>query len=65
MGKVIALVGLLALAGCTATGGSYCSIAKPIRPTAEDVNVISDQLVQDVLTHNKQGAALCGWKQGG
>jgi hypothetical protein len=57
------LVGMcLGLAvGCTTTPrGSFCEIAEPIRPA--NVDVLTDAEVKDILTHNAQGAALCGWK---
>lgn len=47
------------LAGCTTTGGDYCSIAAPINPTADDVPVISAQLVDGVLEHNETYARIC------
>jgi len=34
----------------------------PIRPTAADVEAISDELVRQLVVHNETGAALCGWE---
>ncbi len=39
-----------------------CDWAQPIRPTANDVAVVSEGLARDLLTHNETGAKLCGWK---
>lgn len=58
MGKAVVLAGLLALAGCS---GTFC-MSKAIRLSPETVATLSDQEVQDILTHNEKGAALCGWK---
>lgn len=47
-------------AGCVPT--KDCDWAEPIRPTANDVQVISSGLARDILTHNEKGAAICRWK---
>lgn len=60
MVKVIALS--LLLAGCTTTGGTFCAVEHPIRPTKAEVATLSDASVAAILAHNKKGAALCGWK---
>jgi hypothetical protein len=31
-------------------------------PAKADVSVISDDLVQQILSHDKTGQQLCGWK---
>jgi hypothetical protein len=52
---------LIALCACTTTPkGSFCDIAKPIRP--ENVDVLTDAEVTQILGHNEKGRALCGWK---
>jgi hypothetical protein len=48
------------LSGCVQT--TSCDWAKPIRPTANDVAVVSDGLARDLLVHNQTGAKLCGWR---
>lgn len=60
---LVAAVGLAA--GCQGTPAATdgCGWTKPIRPSAEDVAVISDALVEQILVHNETGAALCGWQQ--
>ena len=51
---------LICLAGCVQT--KDCDWAEPIRPSANDVAVISDRLAEDLLVHNETGSRLCGWK---
>ncbi|GLQ53582.1 hypothetical protein [Devosia nitrariae] len=53
------------LAGCTTTGGAggaFCDVARVMHPTERDVEVISNRLVNDVLSHNKHGERSCGWR---
>lgn len=58
---MVALAGL-ALSACSPrVMGNYCDIAQPIRPTAQDVDTMSDQLADQILTHDRTGEALCGW----
>lgn len=61
MGKVIALCGLLALASCASTGGTFCDIAHPIRPSAVTLAAMSDAEVTEALKQDLTGAELCGW----
>lgn len=60
MVKVLALS--LMLAGCAATGGSFCAVEHPIRPTKAEVATLSDGSVAAILAHNEKGQKLCGWK---
>lgn len=62
MGKVILLLSVLALGGCVTTSGSFCKVAREIRPTEQDADVISQQLADGLLAHLETGARLCGWK---
>lgn len=62
MGKVIALAALLAVAGCTTTGGSFCKVEHPIRPTKAEISTLSDATVAAILAHNEKGQKLCGWR---
>ncbi len=62
MVKVLILACMIAFAGCQTTKGTFCTIASPIRPSAETIAAMTDQEVRDVLAHNRRGAALCGWK---
>lgn len=52
----------LALAGCQTTSGPACSGWQPIRPTKADVAAVSDTLASQILAHNRQGQATCGWR---
>ncbi len=57
------LIALCLTTGCSATvNGSFCAIAKPIRPAAETIAVMSDAEVRDVLAHNEKLTKLCGIK---
>lgn len=60
---VCALPLLLSLAGCATSGGSFCSVEHPIRPTKAEVATLSDATVAGILAHNEKGQRLCGWKQ--
>jgi hypothetical protein len=62
MVKVALFSALLFLAACQTTGGSFCSIAKPVRPAKETVDKLSDAEVSAILAHNKKGERLCKWK---
>ncbi len=52
----------LFLAACNTTASDSCAGFKLIRPTTADVSAISPGLVDQILSHNKIGAELCGWK---
>lgn len=60
--KALALVLLLALAGCQTAKGSFCQISSPQRFSAQAVDAMTDAEVKDVLAHNRKGQKLCGWK---
>ncbi|WP_157959864.1 hypothetical protein [Devosia submarina] len=57
---VLAIIALLT--GCTTTAGDFCTVAKPIHPSAADIENASDQLVESVLPHNSYGAQHCAWR---
>lgn len=61
MVKVLVLAALIALSGCQTTGGSFCTIAKPIRLSHAQVDQLSDAEVKALLAHNQRGQKLCGW----
>lgn len=50
------------LAGCATNKGSLCDGWKPIRPTAAEVNDLTDGTVHQILAHNRFGQQNCGWK---
>lgn len=60
MRKAMLLCVATFLGGCVPT--SDCDWAFPIRPTGDDVAVISDGLARDILRHNETGAKICRWK---
>lgn len=47
--------------GCASTA-DWCAVNRPIRPTAADVETMSDGTARQLLEHNQTGAKLCGWK---
>lgn len=61
MVKAIALGSLLFLTACTTTGGSFCAVEHPIRPTKAEVALLSDASVAAILAHNEKGEKLCHW----
>jgi len=61
--KALTLALLVVLAGCQmATKGSFCAIETPIRLSAPAVAALSDAEVKTILTHNRTGQKLCGWR---
>ncbi|WP_027162320.1 hypothetical protein [Mesorhizobium sp. WSM1293] len=63
MVKILTLAAVLALgAGCTTTGGSFCKVEHPIRPTKAEVAMLSDASVAAILAHDRKGQQLCGWR---
>lgn len=60
--KALAVVLMLALAGCQTTKGSFCTVSKPIRLSAQAVDALSDAEVKALLAFNRKGQKLCGWK---
>lgn len=62
MVKIALALALLGLAGCQTSGGNFCSVAKPIRPSAETIASLTDQEVAAILAHNQKGQRLCRWK---
>jgi hypothetical protein len=62
MVKIVALCALLALSACQTASGTFCDIARPQRPSAAEIEAMSDARVADVLAHNRKGQKLCGWK---
>lgn len=47
------------LSGCQTTSSGF----KPIRPTAQDVVVMSDSLARQILEHNEHGVAIGAWRR--
>lgn len=64
MGRVVAAIALLALTGCTPEVryiSDGCLHFKAIRPTAEEVDMLSAETARQIYDHDETGAALCGW----
>jgi hypothetical protein len=59
---IVTFAGLLALASCQTTSGSFCDIAKPVRPSKQIVSQLSDAEVAQLVAHNRKGQRLCGWQ---
>lgn len=62
MVKALILGGLLALAACQTTGGTFCDITRPIRLSAQAIDAMTDTEVTAALAQNRKGQRLCGWK---
>lgn len=60
--KYAIILALLALSACQTASGSFCQIARPQRPSAEEIAAMSDARVAEVLAQNRKGQKLCGWK---
>lgn len=62
MVKALILAAVLALSACQTPSAGFCAISKPMRPTAAEIEAMSDQSVAAVLAHNTKGERLCGWR---
>nr|WP_273788173.1 hypothetical protein [Bartonella grahamii] len=62
--KVMLVCVLNFLVWCAANRSISCGGCLPIYLDNQYVAVISSNLERDILKHNKQGAHLCGWKDG-
>jgi hypothetical protein len=61
MKTLLALALAIAVSGCASTGPvNNCDGFRPIRPSREDIDVISDRLAEDILEHNEYYAKTCG-----
>lgn len=49
----------LAVTSCATVSSEHCLIDSPIKPTKEDVEVISDSLVEQILRHNEIYKKIC------
>lgn len=63
------IAGALSLAACCHTPvqadpvvDTGCVAFSAIRPTDHDIDVMSDELVDQLLVHNEIGHKRCGWK---
>ena len=60
--KVLAIMAILALSACQTGGGSFCNIARPMRPSQATFDAMTASEIADMLGHNEKGQRLCGWK---
>ncbi len=52
---------VLSVSSCASTQkNDYCLIASVIRPTTDDIEAISDDLVAQIVAHNMQYQEICG-----
>ncbi|MGX9145805.1 hypothetical protein [Mesorhizobium sp. 128a] len=62
MGKGLMIALLVALAGCTTAPGGFCTVSSPLHLSAKAVDALSDAEARALLTHNRKGQKLCGWR---
>lgn len=60
--KAAIIAALLALSACQTASGSFCDIARPQRPSAAEIEAMSDARVKELLALNLKGQRLCGWR---
>lgn len=60
--RALILCGLLGLASCATSGGTFCDVASPLRLSPAAIAGMSEKEVADALAHNQRGAKLCGWR---
>ena len=49
-------------AGCTTAKGGFCAVAAPLRLSGKTVDALSDEEARALLSHNRRGERLCGWR---
>ena len=59
---IMAIMAIMALPACQTGGGSFCDIARPLRPSEAALAAMTPAEVADMLGHNQKGQRLCGWK---
>lgn len=52
------------LSGGPGTGGSFCDIASPMRPSRSQIATMSVEEKRQALTMLRYGRAHCGWRPG-
>lgn len=60
--KGIAIALLLTLAACQTPAGDFCDVAEPIRLDAATVDALSEEELDQALSQNRKGEAMCGWE---
>lgn len=54
---------LIGASACQTTGDSDCGGLSPITPSRAEIEKLSDELVNQILTNNETGRKNCGWKR--
>lgn len=62
MVKALILCAALALSACATAQGSFCQIAKPQRPSSDEIAAMTDARAAEVLAFNLKGKRLCSWR---
>lgn len=50
------------LSGGPGSGGAFCDIATPQRPSLRELDAMTPERKRQVLALNRYGAANCGWR---
>ena len=58
--RLVSLIAVMLLSGCTGGVNNYCLIAAPIY--LDEIDIITDETAKQILIHNETGEALCKWK---
>ena len=59
--RLILLAALGIMVGCASVpSGTFCTIAKPQRPSQAEIEAMTDARVAEVLAHNRKLQQLCG-----
>jgi len=58
---LILIAALCIMVGCASVpSGTFCTIAKPQRPSQAEIDAMTDARVAEVLAHNRKLQQLCG-----
>lgn len=61
--RLILIAALGIMVGCASVpSGTFCTIAKPQRPSQAEIEAMTDARVAEVLAHNRKLQQLCGWR---
>lgn len=60
--RILIVAGLLTIAGCTTTGGTFCDIAPQLKYRQQVYDAMSDAEAARHLAYLKTGERLCGWR---
>lgn len=60
--RMLLVLALALLVGCTTSKGSFCALSEPDRPSTATIATMTDTEVRKSLAKNELGARLCGWR---